>query len=223
MLTKYGIDNIVIMLFAGVLFLALGYYIDKFTVSLFMYLPGIVLIVMVFIFFRDPERNIPEKVKNDDSFVLSPADGKIVEIIETVENDYLKEKCKRLSIFLSPLDVHVNRVPVTGIVEYYNYRKGKYLLAYHPKSSEFNEQSKIGVKTKYGRVLFKQIVGTLARRLVCELKIGDEIEAGNRFGMMKFGSRMDLFVPLDCQLYVNINDRVSAGETILGKLKIRNK
>jgi len=220
MLTKYGIDNIIIMLLAGVSFLALGYYIDKIILSFVMYLGGILLIVMVFIFFRDPERQIPETVKQDVSYILSPADGKIVEIVETDENDYIKAKCKRISIFLSPIDVHVNRVPVTGIVEYYNYHKGEYLVAYHPKSSEKNEQSKIGVKTEYGKILFKQIVGILARRLVCELKVGDEIVAGNRFGMMKFGSRMDIFVPLDCEFYVNVKDRVIAGETILGKLKI---
>lgn len=223
MLTKYGIDNIIIMLLMGVLFIALGYYFERFLVSIIMYIAGLLLIVMVFIFFRDPERTIPEAVINDESYILSPADGKIVEIIETVENDYLKQKCKRLSIFLSPIDVHVNRAPVTGIVEYYNYHKGEYLVAYHPKSSEFNEQSKIGVKTKYGKVLFKQIVGILARRLVCDLRVGDEIVAGNRFGMMKFGSRMDIFVPMDCEFFVNVNDRVTAGETILGRLSFRNE
>lgn len=223
MLTKYGIDNIIIMLISGVLLMALGYYFDRFLVSIIMYIAGLLLIVMVFIFFRDPERTIPEAVINDESYILSPADGKIVEIIETVENDYLKQKCKRLSIFLSPLDVHVNRVPATGVVEYYDYHKGEYLVAYHPKSSEMNEQSKIGVKTKYGKVLFKQIVGILARRLVCDLQVGDEIIAGNRFGMMKFGSRMDIFVPLDCEFFVNVNDRVTAGETILGRLNFRKE
>lgn len=219
MLTKYGTDNIIVMMVAGLIFWALGYYVDKLIFSLPLYIAGTILISMVFIFFRDPDRTIPLMAINDDSYIIAPADGKVVEIVEVEENDYLKQRCKRMSIFLSPLDVHVNRNPVTGIVEYYQYNKGEYLVAYHPKSSELNEHSKIGVMTRHGKVLYKQIVGVLARRLVCDIKVKDSIIAGERFGMMKFGSRMDIFVPMDCEFFVKVNDKVVAGETLLGKLK----
>lgn len=219
MLTKYGTDNIIVMMVAGLIFWALGYYVDKLIFSLPLYIAGTILISMVFIFFRDPDRTIPLMAINDDSYIIAPADGKVVEIVEVEENDYLKQRCKRMSIFLSPLDVHVNRNPVTGIVEYYQYNKGEYLVAYHPKSSELNEHSKIGVMTRHGKVMYKQIVGVLARRLVCDIKVKDSIIAGERFGMMKFGSRMDIFVPMDCEFFVKVNDKVVAGETLLGKLK----
>jgi phosphatidylserine decarboxylase len=117
MLTKYGTDNIVIMLIAGVVILALGYYVEKLYLSLPLYVIGTILIAMVFIFFRDPDRTLPMVAVNDDSYIIAPADGKVVEIIEEEENFYLKQRAKRLSIFLSPIDVHVNRNPVTGIVE----------------------------------------------------------------------------------------------------------
>jgi phosphatidylserine decarboxylase len=223
MLTKYGTDNIVIMLIAGVLILAIGYYVDKLFLSIPLYIIGVAIIALVFIFFRDPDRTLPMVAINDDSYIIAPADGEVVEIIEVEENDYLKQRAKRLSIFLSPIDVHVNRNPVTGIVEYYQYVPGEYLVAYHPKSSELNEHSKIGVLTRHGKVMYKQIVGILARRIVCDVKVKDSVVMGDRFGMMKFGSRMDIFVPLDCEFFVKVNDKVVAGETILGRMKQINE
>lgn len=179
---------------------------------------GLLLFFFTIWFFRDPERNIPEEAKNNSAVILSPADGKVVEICEEFEKNYLKENSLRISIFLSPLDVHVNRCPVSGRVEFFSYTPGDYLVAYHPKSSELNEQTSIGVKTEYGKLLFKQIVGILARRLVCEIKEGDEIQIGERFGMMKFGSRMDINVPLSTKINIKVGDRVKAGETILAYL-----
>lgn len=220
MLTKYGIDNIIIMLLAGFILITLSAFFIRGWISIFLFGLGVLLVVMTFVFFRDPERKIPDEVIENESIILSPADGKVVDISETFENYYLKDSCIRISIFLSPLDVHINRSPITGIVEFYKYIKGDYLVAYHPKSSELNEQSIVGVKNKHGKVVFKQIVGILARRLVCDLKVGDSIKAGQRFGMMKFGSRMDVFFNKDAELKVKTGDRVIGGVSVLAELKI---
>jgi phosphatidylserine decarboxylase len=144
----------------------------------------------------------------------------VVEVVE-LENEplYLKGPARRISIFLSPLDVHVNRVPADGIVEWVRYVPGEYLVAWHPKASEKNERSEIGLRHPSGtRILFKQIAGVLARRIVFHLKEGDAVQAGQRFGIVKFGSRMDVLVPPQVTLTVQIGDRVRAGETVLAKL-----
>ena len=219
LITKYGLDNFFIIIGISLLLIALGVFLPK---SWINYLPlalGIILFIFAFVFFRDPDRIVPEKAKSDDSYIIAPADGKVVAIVEEVEKDYLQNLSVRISIFLSPLDVHVNRSPVSGIVEYYKYFPGDYLVAYHPKSSELNEHSKIGVITSHGKVAFKQIVGILARRLVCEIKVGDTLNIGQRFGMMKFGSRMDIFLPVGTELSVKVGETVVAGETIIAKMK----
>ncbi|MDT3741387.1 MAG: phosphatidylserine decarboxylase family protein [Candidatus Kapabacteria bacterium] len=219
LITKYGLDNFFIIIGISLLLIALGVFLPK---SWINYLPitlGIILFIFAFVFFRDPDRTIPVKAKSDDSYIIAPADGKVVAIVEEVEKDYLQNLSVRISIFLSPLDVHVNRSPVSGIVEYYKYFPGDYLVAYHPKSSELNEHSKIGVITSHGKVAFKQIVGILARRLVCEIKVGDTLNIGQRFGMMKFGSRMDIFLPVGTELSVKVGETVVAGETIIAKMK----
>ncbi|HPP40610.1 MAG TPA: phosphatidylserine decarboxylase, partial [Candidatus Kapabacteria bacterium] len=197
MLTKYGTDNIIVMLIIGGILIFSPLFVSNNYLSITFFTLGLLLIMFTFWFFRDPDRKVPEEAKTDTSLVLSPADGKVVEIVEEDENYYLKDKVRRISIFLSPLDVHVNRVPATGEIEFYDYNPGKYLVAYHPKSSELNEQSRIGLRSPHGKIFFKQIVGIVARRLVCELKVGDKVNAGDKFGMMKFGSRMDVMVPLD--------------------------
>ncbi len=219
MLTRYGTDNIIVMLVISLVLLLAGYFVTNKWVSIPFYSAGILLAVFTLWFFRDPDRNIPDIAKADHSIILAPADGKIVNVLEEEEKYFLKGPSKRVSIFLSPVDVHVNRSPVTGTVEYYEYFPGDYLVAYHPKSSELNEHTRIGVETNCGKVFFKQIVGILARRLVCELKVGDSVEAGRRFGMMKFGSRMDIAISPDSEIYVKEGDRVVAGETIIAKLK----
>jgi phosphatidylserine decarboxylase len=219
LITKYGLDNFFIIIGISLLLIALGVFLPK---SWINYLPlalGIILFIFAFVFFRDPDRIVPEKAKSDDSYIIAPADGKVVAIVEEVEKDYLQNLSIRISIFLSPLDVHVNRSPVNGIVEYYKYFPGDYLVAYHPKSSELNEHSKIGVITSHGKVAFKQIVGILARRIVCEVKVGDTLNIGQRFGMMKFGSRMDIFLPLGTEFSVKVGESVVAGETIIAKMK----
>lgn len=168
-------------------------------------------------FFRDPERTIPPHALNE-RYVLAPADGRVISISETTDGDYLKGKACQISIFLSPLDVHVNRYPVSGVVEFVRYYPGDYLVAWHPKSSELNERSTIGVRTAHGKVLFRQVTGVLARRIVFDTKEGDTIHAGDRFGMMKFGSRMDVLVPLASRITVHQGDRVRAAETVIAEL-----
>jgi len=139
-----------------------------------------------------------------------------------VDNEYHHGPAKQISIFLSPLNVHVNRVPVSGVVDYYKYVNGKYLVAFHEKSSELNERTHIGIKNSRTRVLFKQIAGAVARRIVCEIKVGDEVHVSDRFGMIKFGSRMDLIVVPEMEIEVKVGDIVVAGETILCRLPEEN-
>lgn len=220
MLTRYGANNIIVMGMVATLLLAGGlWFTNRLYIAIPLFVSSAILYLFTFWFFRDPERTLPQEAKNDAAYIVSPADGKIVEIVEEEEKWYLKTKSKRISIFLSPLDVHVNRIPISGIVEFYSYNPGKYIIANHPKSSELNEQSRIGVNTPYGKVFFKQIVGVVARRLVCEVKEGDTIKVGERFGMMKFGSRMDIAVPVDTEIMLKVGDKVVAGKTIVAKLK----
>jgi len=222
LLTRYGTDNILIMLGIALILLISGYFVgNKFLTIAFITL-GIVLTLFTLWFFRDPDRVIPEEALNDESLVVAPADGKIVQIENEHEKHYLKGESKRVSIFLSPIDVHVNRTPVTGVVDFYEYFEGEYLVAYHPKSSEKNEHSRIGVKNKYGKVFYKQIVGLLARRIVCELQVGDSLTVGDKIGMMKFGSRMDIAMEPDTELLVKVGDVVVGGKTIIAKLNKNN-
>jgi phosphatidylserine decarboxylase len=219
MLTKYGTNNIIIMITFGIILIIAGIFIHKIWLTSILEILGALLILFTLWFFRDPERKIPEYAINDHSIVLSPADGKIVEIVEENEQVYLNEKCIRISIFLSPLDVHVNRSPLTGKIEYFRYHPGDYLVAYHPKSSSKNEQTHIGIVNEIGKVFFKQIVGILARRLVWDIKEGDSLIVGQRFGMMKFGSRMDISVRTNSEIKVKVGDKVIAGISQIAKLK----
>jgi len=193
-------------------------YIAYYTPILFaQILFGIMVVTFLFTlyFFRDPDRSSPEGV----NLLLSPADGKVVLIRDTREDEYLKQDVKQISIFLSPLNVHVNRVPATGTIKYVKYYAGKYLMAWEDNASEENERAHFGVIHPSGtKLFFKQITGFLARRIVYHLKEGDQVEAGDRFGIMKFGSRMDILVPSNVQLHVKEGDKTVAGETIIGKI-----
>ncbi|MDX1532023.1 MAG: phosphatidylserine decarboxylase family protein, partial [Rhodothermales bacterium] len=167
-------------------------------------------------FFRDPVRTPPEGASG---LILSPADGKVIEIVEEEEPIYLNGPGRRLSIFLSPLNVHVNRIPIDGVVEHEAYHPGAYLVAWHPKASTENERSEVGMRHPSGvRVLFKQIAGKVARRIVCHAEVGDEYRAGDRYGIVRFGSRMDVIVPPEVAFTAEIGDRVVGGETVIGKL-----
>lgn len=174
------------------------------------------MVAFTLYFFRDPERTPPAEAAHGD-LLLAPADGRVVEIVEEEEPLYLKGPSKRVSIFLSPLNVHVNRIPAEGVMEYVEYRPGDYLVAWHPKASEKNERSELGLQRPNGdKVLFKQIAGAVARRIVYHVKEGDAVQAGERFGIVKFGSRMDVHVPPHATITVKKGDKVRAGESILG-------
>ncbi|MFQ5569059.1 MAG: phosphatidylserine decarboxylase family protein [Rhodothermales bacterium] len=167
-------------------------------------------------FFRDPKRSPPADAAY---LLLAPADGKVVVVEEVDEPLYLKGPARQVSIFLSPLNVHVNRVPADGVIEYDHYVPGDYLVAWHPKASEKNERSQLGLRHPGGtKILFKQIAGAVARRIVYHITVGDEVKAGQRFGIVKFGSRMDVLVPPTVRIDVEVGDRVRAGETIIGHL-----
>lgn len=167
-------------------------------------------------FFRDPTRTPPADTSR---LLLAPADGRVIEIVEENEPLYLEGPARRISIFLSPLDVHVNRIPADGVIEFDRYVAGEYLVAWHPKASEKNERSQLGLRHASGvRVLFKQIAGAVARRVVYHVGPGDSVRAGDRYGIVKFGSRMDVLVPPHVSIFARVGDRVRGGVTILGHL-----
>ncbi|MCC5925462.1 MAG: phosphatidylserine decarboxylase family protein [Bacteroidetes bacterium] len=179
---------------------------------------GIFTILFTLYFFRDPDRSIPQ----GEHYIIAPADGKVIDIRQVQEKNYFKGEVTQVSIFLSPLDVHVNRNPISGLIEYAKYYPGEYLVAWHEKASELNERSEFGVLHASGaRMLFRQITGYVARRITFHIKQGDTIKAGDRFGMMKFGSRMDLLYRDDIRLNVKPGDRIVAGETIIGEVVIK--
>lgn len=163
-------------------------------------------------FFRDPERAIPDI----PDAVLSPADGKVIEISEMEEEEFLKSRCRKISIFLNLFNVHVNRSPMSGTVRYFRYQKGKFLRANLPDASLRNEQTVIGLENGSRRLVFKQIAGLIARRISCDLREGHRVKAGERMGIIKFGSRVDVFLPLDTTLQVALGDRVRGGVSVIG-------
>lgn len=170
------------------------------------------IFAFLFFFFRDPKRTIPEIT---DSVVLSPADGKVIDIEQVYEGEYLKQNAYKLSIFLSLLDVHINRAPISGKVNFLKYYPGSFKIAKLSSASECNEQNIIGIENSHYRVLVKQIAGMIARRIVCNLQVGSYVKAGEKFGMIKFGSRVETFIPLEAKLLVSVGEKVKAGETIL--------
>ena len=164
-------------------------------------------------FFRDPDRNAPD----DENLIISPADGKVVFVKEVEEEVYIKGNATQISIFLSPLNVHVNRNPVSGSLEYVKYHPGEYLMAWTEHASELNERADFGVlHPSQTKIFFRQITGFLARRIVYNIKEGDQLKAGERFGIMKFGSRMDVVVPANVDVKVSAGDTTRAGESIIG-------
>lgn len=167
-------------------------------------------------FFRNPERKIPA----DTGYLLSPADGRVIKVEEVDGNDMLQERSKKISIFMSVFNVHVNRMPCSGSVTDIRYRKGKFFSANLDKASEFNENNAVLVKTADGKeILTIQIAGIIARRIVCWIKKGMEATRGERFGLIRFGSRLEVFMPLETEVLVRRGDRVRAGETRIGYLK----
>jgi phosphatidylserine decarboxylase len=173
---------------------------------------ALVFLILVLQFFRNPKRIALES----ETQIIAPADGKIVIIEEVEEPEYFQDKRLQVSIFMSPLNVHVTRYPATGKIKLSKYHPGKYLVAWHPKSSELNERTTIVIAhPTYGSILYRQIAGAVARRIVNYAKVGDKAVQGHDAGFIKFGSRIDLFLPIDTPLSVGLNDRVKGGITII--------
>lgn len=173
---------------------------------------SLIVLGLIVQFFRNPVRNT---IINGNQ-IIAPADGKIVVIEETIEKEYFGDKRIQVSIFMSPLNVHVNRNPISGIVSYFKYHPGDYLVAWHPKSSELNERTTCVIKDDQGReVLFRQIAGAVARRIRWYVKENQSVKQGEEMGFIKFGSRIDVFLPLNAQIKVKIGDKPRGGETVL--------
>lgn len=211
MITKYGYVNVTVISIVSLILFIVSFFVGN------VYLrAGIIVITFLFLlftlyFFRDPDRNTP----NLDNIVVSPADGKVLLIKKVESNKFVTGEAYQVSVFMSPLNVHVNRIPIDGKVELVNYIKGEYLVAFHDKADERNERSEIGILSKFGKVFFTQVAGFVARRIVYDINVGDNVKMGKRFGMIKFGSRVDVVVSTDWQLKVKENDVVKAGESIL--------
>ena len=211
MFTKYGYTTIGIVAAVSIIIFFLGLYQHNGIIKITLILLSLILLIFTLSFFRDPDRKSPGK----DNIVVSPADGRVLFVKEVDDNKYINEKAKQISIFMSPLNVHVNRIPIDGKVEYLKYHPGKYLAAFENKASEVNERSEFGINSKYGKIFFTQVAGFIARRIVYDIKEGDTIHQGDRFGMIKFGSRVDVIVPFNWHEKVKKDDKVTAGETIL--------
>jgi len=180
-----------------------------------VYILSFALFITIVQFFRNPHFDITR----DEKSVLCPADGKVVVIEEITEPEYLKDKRIQISVFMSPVNVHVNRNPISGVVKYFKYHPGKYLVAWHPKSSTENERTTVVTENADGtQVLFRQIAGALARRIVWYIKEGDKVKQGDQFGFIKFGSRVDVFLPLGSKINVEIGEVVKGGRTVLAEL-----
>lgn len=177
---------------------------------------SLILLVLVVQFFRVPTRTLTINERQ----IVAPADGTVVVIEETNEPEYFKAKRRQISIFMSPLNVHVNRNPISGVVRYFRYYPGKYLVAWHPKSSTENERTTVVIESKHGvAILFRQIAGAMARRIVWYVREGEPVEQTGEMGFIKFGSRVDVFVPLDAEIAVKLGDKTKGGVTVLAELK----
>lgn len=209
----------IILIVFFLLFLAISFGIFSFIpnyYSILLIFPFWILYGFVIWFFRNPVRNTTSQPVD----VIAPVDGKVVIVEEVDEPEYLKGRCLQVSIFMSPLNVHVNRYPVSGKVVYTKYHPGKFLVAFHPKSSTLNERTTVVVETENGKdVLFRQIAGAVARRIVLYAKEEDTAVAGAEYGFIKFGSRLDIFLPLGTEILVKVGDKTHGGVQKIAELK----
>lgn len=213
-LSREGLGTISgMMLFSAVMLV--GAVLTPFTHLTILAVLSIALTGLAIYFFRDPERSIPERA----DAVVSPADGKIIEMVEVTEREFIHGPATRVSIFLSVFDVHVNRIPMSGEVGYFQYKRGAFVQAFRSHASDINEQTIIGIANGETKLLFKQIAGILARRIVCNVREGYRVTRGERFGIIKFGSRVDVFLPKNVEVMVSLNQKVKGGESILGVIK----
>lgn len=202
-----------LLLFVGVLVVL------YFFTPIYVYGVGVVIFSLLYIFllrfFRFPQRPL----LSDDGAVFAPADGTVVVVEKVFEPEYLKEDRIQVSIFMSVWNVHINWYPVKGVIEYFRHHHGKFMVAWHPKSSTENERTTVVVNTGSCKILLRQIAGLLARRIVCYAKEGEAIEQNQQMGFIKFGSRVDIFLPLDAEICVDINQKTIGSQTIIARLK----
>lgn len=188
------------------------FYIDIPWLRWLMQIGSVVILVLILQFFRNPKRTV--NVKFDE--ILAPVDGKVVVIEEVEETEYFKDRRRQVSIFMSPTNVHVTRYAASGIITFSKYHPGKYLVAWHPKSSTENERTTVVIRTpKFGEILYRQIAGAVARRIVNYAEEGESVQQGDDAGFIKFGSRVDLFLPLDCAITVKLNQKVIGAKTCI--------
>lgn len=211
MITKYGFLTAGIFISVAVLIFIASQFFGNSFFKYLLSLIAILLFLFTLYFFRDPERNVP----NGDNIVVSPADGKVLLVKKIQGNDFVKGEAWQISIFMSPFNVHVNRIPIDGVVKLVRYIKGEYLMAFHDKADERNERAEFGIESKFGNVFYTQVAGFVARRIVYEIAENDTVKMGKRFGMIKFGSRVDVIVSNEWELKVKENDFVTAGESLL--------
>ena len=221
-LTHYGKDVLLKVFVVGMILNVGSIFVSSIILKFLFAGLAIFLWLFSLYFFRDPDRDLPKDYK--DNQIISPGDGKIVVIEDVINNEKnifeKDEPLKQISIFLSPLNVHVNRIPLSGVVKYLKYIKGEYLVAFNHKASEKNERSEIGIeneKTNH-KILFKQIAGFVARRIVYDISEGNNVTAGEKFGMIKFGSRVDILIKRDSRIFVTMEQKVTGGETIIAEL-----
>ncbi|CUS87122.1 phosphatidylserine decarboxylase [Candidatus Kryptonium thompsonii] len=206
MIAKYGISTVAWIIVFSIALLIISLLIKPVALKALTFLLAILISGFTLFFFRDPERKTP----NGDDLIISPADGKVFLIRELFENEFILDDAIQISIFMSPLNVHVNRIPISGEVKFLKYIPGKYIVAFEEKSSENNERKIIGIETGDGlKIMVKQIAGFIARRIVCEVKKGDKVKTGQRYGMIKFGSRVDVIMPKNkVEILVSIGQKV---------------
>lgn len=216
MFHKEGYKIILIStLIIGGLFIALEQLVTHFWLNKIIAFALLIIYILILQFFRNPKR----KTVLDEKTVVAPVDGKVVVIEEVFEKEYFNDKRLQVSIFMSPLNVHVTRYPISGKVQFSKYHPGKYLVAWHPKASEENERTTIVVKNNtFGEILYRQIAGALAKRIVNYAKEGDNAVQGKDAGFIKFGSRVDLFLPLNTKINVKLNQKVRGGEQVIAKI-----
>ncbi len=207
----YKYITLATILWAVILYLTFHYFTGFIWLAWLINVPLFLIWFWVLWFFRLPGRNL---VLGDD-LVIAPADGKVVVIEETYEPEYFKDKRLQVSIFMSPLNVHVNRNPINGVIKYFKYHPGKYLVAWHPKSSTENERTTVVIGNNKTELLMRQIAGAMARRICYYIKEGDAAKQGNEFGFIRFGSRVDVYFPVGTKVDVKIGDVVQGGITIL--------
>lgn len=213
MFHKEGAQSILLgTVFTAVVLLLSDKFIDTNWIKMTVQISAFVLLIIILQFFRNPKRNF---ILNENQ-ILAPVDGKVVVIEEVYEGEYFKEKRIQVSIFMSPINVHVTRYPLSGMVKFSKYHPGKFLVAWHPKASEENERTTIVIENKtFGEVLYRQIAGALARRIVNYAKEGEQVIQGEDAGFIKFGSRVDVFLPLGTPINVVLNQKAIGGKTVI--------